>query len=72
MSVIRFILTKWYVNGNVLIILKMFISFILTKWYVNSFVLLVVAGLVAGFILTKWYVNTDKCKELPTNPIVLY
>ena len=48
------------------------ISFILTKWYVNSFVLLVVAGLVAGFILTKWYVNTDKCKELPTNPIVLY
>ena len=70
---ICFILTKWYVNKNIIDTKKdSENSFILTKWYVNAYVYIIEISFKCRFILTKWYVNKSHRPPHDTIIIVLY
>ena len=59
LSVVSFILTMWYVNGEYkLEITSNDASFILTMWYVNNGQLTHDSSSQISFILTMWYVNS--------------
>ena len=54
----RFILTMWYVNIELMTKLKKIKPrFILTMWYVNAKKFSKNMRSLLGFILTMWYVN---------------
>ena len=72
-QMVGFILTKWYVNCQVMLIHQMDQAcFILTKWYVNIEIIEKKEEIIEGFILTKWYVNFFVNDCLKKSCLVLY